>query len=115
MLTVKHIDEFGFERVFPATQVRTRGREYPAAQDVKAQIIDARPNFIVDCIRGPTEAETIRDGQIYVMNENGKTVASYDLRPVVGVKAVRVSGEVSAQRSMSAGVMGRTASVGDFI
>ena len=42
MLTVKHIDEFGFERVFPATQVRTRGREYPAAQDVKAQIIDAR-------------------------------------------------------------------------
>ena len=89
MLTVKHIDDFGFERVLPANEVRTRGREYPALLQKTQYIqpLDTRPNFIVDCVRGTAGVETIRDGQIYVMNENGKTVASYDLRHVVGVKA----------------------------
>jgi hypothetical protein len=86
MLTVKHIDESSFENVFLATQVSTRGREYPA-QIVKDQPILDYPNFIVDCVRNQTDVVTFRDGQIYVMNENGKTVASYDLRPFRGVKA----------------------------
>lgn len=86
MLTVKHISEFGFEQVFSATDVSTRGREYPAVTDAVQD--SGRPNFIVDCKRGATEAETFRDGQIYVMNENGKTVASYDLRGLQGVASV---------------------------
>lgn len=90
MLTVKYISEFGFETVFLAVEVRTRGREYPAVQDNIAGrnlLADDRPNFVVDCKRGPSESETIRDGQIYVMNENGKTVANYDLRQASGVQA----------------------------
>jgi hypothetical protein len=107
MLTVKYISEFGFELVIPAIEVSTRGREYPAvAQGLAANVSDEfRPNFIIDCKRGPTETETFRDGQVYVMNDNGKTVASYDLRYAPQAQAAR---NADVAKSYVGGVLGGT-------
>ena len=71
MLTVKHIDELGFERVFEASEIRTRGRLCGSAVDAH------RPNYVVEC--ESADRVMIGDGQVYVMNGSGKTVASYDL------------------------------------
>lgn len=84
MLTVKHISEFGFETIVQAATVATRGREYPALKDAglavaAMQHVQERSNFLVEC-SGPSVPTTFGDGQVFVMNDAGKTVASYDMR-----------------------------------
>lgn len=68
MLTVKHINDHGFEQVFPATLVATRGADalFPYVN-------------VVECFGAPEGAQTLKGGTVYVMNDAGKTVAKYDL------------------------------------
>jgi len=116
MLTVKYISEFGFEQVFSATDVSTRGREYdPHVGEITQH---DRPNFVVDCKRGPNDSETFRDGQIYVMNDAGKTVANYDLRYLIGQQGNRATdvaktyatlgGPMRTAKPISVGAVGNT-------
>jgi hypothetical protein len=112
MLTVKYISEFGFERVFSAIEVSTRGREYPEVQSLAGLNIldDGRPNFVVECKRGPMEVETVRDGQVFIMNDNGKTVANYDLRYASAQQATKLADVHKYQSGLNArrmpGVLG---------
>lgn len=78
MLTIKHIDDFGFERVIAVSEAYTRGRECDA--NIGATGNGDRPNFVVVGVQSNGGRDTFRDGQIYVMNDAGKTIASYDLR-----------------------------------
>ena len=76
MLTVKHIIwGGGFETLYQAKQVRAK---FPDRKSVGAPAPAEGPEFVAfDLPNG--EVWKLDGGKVYVMNENGKTVASYDV------------------------------------
>lgn len=81
MLTAKHVDVFGEEKIFSVTSV-----EYKAAEEISPH--KARAGFnpslgrcrflFTSKISGEID-RYFYEGSVYVMNESGKTVATYDL------------------------------------
>lgn len=68
MLTVLHKDTVGGESVFQARRV-TAGKLDQKSDNIK----------FVECVDEKNGNETITHGIVYVMNDNGKTVATYYL------------------------------------
>lgn len=74
MLTVRIVSQTGFEKVKEAESVHfyppviTKNTGNPATLHI---------------FYSKDSPETIDEGKVYVMNENGKTVASYELFPSV--------------------------------
>lgn len=78
MFTVRHIDSNNHEFVFAASTITS---EPPRDSSDRQRIVCARPGEIFNGV--------FDSGIIYVMNENGRTVAKYDLGPpLVGAEAV---------------------------
>lgn len=85
MITVKHIDRHGAERVFAAIRVEYQAHKLgyePPCEDGFSRST-GRAVFVFS---PPYDSEYVYDGSVYIMNEAGKTVAKYDLggwaRPV---------------------------------
>lgn len=70
MLTVKVIGTDGNESVVEALSVFMNTRE-----ELKLQ-----PSLVYYFVPGESTAREVREGDVYVMNENGKTIADYHLR-----------------------------------
>lgn len=75
MLTVKHIERSGYESVISALSVS----KYPkatkeAACDSSGMVVAFG---VINGLNG--NCTKFADGKIYIMNENGKTIANYDL------------------------------------
>lgn len=93
MMTVKYVDKNGEESVFPVYGVRYNER---CAAPVEAGCAPARGHVIFDRPKAYSDTplmEHAYDGIVYVMNDNGKTVAKYDLggQNLQGLAAVRVT------------------------
>ncbi len=73
MLTVKNVDPFGWEEVCAGTSVRSR----PVVGSQKI----GSPEYVVEVERSLSEGGTkvFTIGKVFVMNDVGKTVATYDL------------------------------------
>ena len=74
MFTVKHI-QHGIENLYSAQGVTHR-----IGEGVEMLMGDGRHKIFDGTPRGPGCCSS-GDQEIYVMNENGKTVAKYDLNP----------------------------------
>lgn len=68
MFTVRIYSNFGNESLYPATNVFAEGSEN-VANAIKSVTVNMPDGASV----------TVYDGNIFVMNENGKTVATYYL------------------------------------
>ena len=73
MFTIKHvISAGGFETVYAAKQVRVKRKDLDNPMSTRCV------EFVeFDCPNG--DVRTIDNGKIYVMNEDGRTVASYEI------------------------------------
>jgi hypothetical protein len=79
MLTVRHVEESGYEHVFPAKSI-----DYtPASTDAETKT-NGSTLYGVVCAFGVGDASVSDDdcnrmsnGTIYVMNDAGRTVATY--------------------------------------
>lgn len=98
MLTLKHIIwNGGFETVYQAKQVRSKYRE-PRTNDGPHAL-----EFVAfDLPNG--DVHTLTFGKIYVMNEAGRTVASYDFGRNEPASAVlgNVTNQYSGQQALNA-------------
>jgi hypothetical protein len=79
MLTVKHQDVNGIERVFPALDVTydphcCSSGEGPDCGPTSGMVSYSQPGRTPEGL-----AESIYRGWVFIMNEVGKTVAKYDL------------------------------------
>lgn len=83
MLTAKHIDAHGLERLFAVIEV-----EYSSNESVQATQACAigfthstgRCRFVFDSRMRPDQIDQwVYEGAVYVMNDTGKTIQKYDL------------------------------------
>jgi len=72
MLTVKVIGTDGNESVLEATSVFMNNWEQSSVM----------PQLVYYFVPGESTARDVRQGDVYVMNENGKTIADYHLHPL---------------------------------
>lgn len=90
MLTVKHIAVSGHETIWPATRVSYQPKlardKKPAALDCDSSG-DIPATIFIDRMSGERGLLDTLDigaeGSFYVMNEQGKTIAKYDLGTVL--------------------------------
>jgi hypothetical protein len=71
MFTVKHVSHTGIETIYPATEAVFN------PNDGSTQSL----GFFHYTVPGTTEIRGIEGGTVYVMNETGKTVATYRMTP----------------------------------
>lgn len=87
MFTVKQIDSDGYESIKQVERV-TKFRENITDQLPKDSVVETPDgNIYRDCVclwhgKELDNVESITKGSVYVMNDQGKTVASYHLTPI---------------------------------
>jgi len=72
MLTIRIIGTDGNESVIEARSVFMNNWKQSKTM----------PQLVYYFVPGESTARDVREGDVYVMNENGKTIADYHLRPL---------------------------------
>lgn len=82
MLTVKHVGDTGNETIYPATEVSYN-------PNIGSGSVGGDPNIkhvqSIGCVwytdPRSSEIKSLEGGTVYVMNETGKTIATYRMAP----------------------------------
>lgn len=79
MFTIKHLSPMGNEALYEAGMVSFLPAPTAAGLDQPANTAQHQLGTLAFTEPGHTGMNELRDGNVYVMNENGSTVAKYDL------------------------------------